>query len=301
MNKIKQFLSKPYRWTIVFSILLILFFAYAMLDTFVIPKAIIASADTNTSDSGNQPSQPSAPVITETSYSDDNIKITIETIKKYNTVIYIADIQINDASYLKTAFAKNSYGRNIKDITSKMASSHDAILAVNGDYYGFRSSGYVLRNGKLYRTNSRGSGYDALLIDTSGNFLIEADSEISKSLLNSGTLSQIISFGPGLIENGKITANKMTKSAAFTTTNPRTAIGQISPLHYVFAVCDGRTKTSVGLTLKELAQVLYEKGCIWAYNLDGGGSATMYFNGKVVNHPSDGAERAISDIVYIGY
>lgn len=300
MNKIKRFLSKPYRWTIVFSILLILFFAYAMLDTFVIPKAITA-ANIDPSDSQNQPSQPSTPVITDTSYSDDNIIITIETIKEYNSVIYIADIQIKDASYLKTAFAKNSYGRNIKDITSKMASSHSAILAVNGDYYGFRDHGYVLRNGKLYRTSSRGSGYDALIIDTSGNFLIESDSEISKSLLNSGTLSQIISFGPGLIENGKITANKMTKSAAFTTTNPRTAIGQISPLHYIFAVCDGRTKTSTGLTLKQLAQILYDKGCVWAYNLDGGGSATMYFNGKVINHPSDGTERAISDIVYIGY
>ncbi|NMC55726.1 MAG: phosphodiester glycosidase family protein [Eubacteriaceae bacterium] len=297
----KRFLSKPYRWAIVFSILLILFFAYAMLDTFVIPKAVITSEDTNASDSQNPPSQPSAPIITDTSYSDDNIKITIETFKEYNTVIYIADIQLKDASYLKTAFAKNSYGRNIKDITSKMAGAHNAILAVNGDYYGFRDHGYVLRNGKLYRTNSRGSGYDALLIDKSGNFLIEADSEISQSLINSGTLSQIISFGPGLIEDGKITANKMTKSAAFTTTNPRTAIGQISPLHYVFAVCDGRTKASTGLKLKEFAQILYDKGCVWAYNLDGGGSATIYFNGKVINHPSDGSEREISDIVYIGY
>lgn len=301
MNKIKYFISKPYRWTIVFSILLILFFAYAMLDTFVIPKAIIANADINSTDSETVASQPSEPVITDTSYSDDNIKITIETLKEYNTVIYIADIQLKDASYLKTAFAKNSYGRNIKEITSKIASAHSAILAVNGDYYGFRSYGYVLRNGKLYRTSSRGFGYDALLIDTSGNFLIEADSEISKSLINSGTLSQIISFGPGLIENGKITANKMTKSSAFTTTNPRTAIGQISPLHYIFAVCDGRTKASAGLTLKELAQILHKKGCMWAYNLDGGGSATIYFNGKVLNKPSDKIEREISDIVYIGY
>ena len=44
-------------------------------------------------------------------------------------------------------------------------------------------------------------------------------------------------------------------------------------------------------------------GCTEAYNLDGGGSTTMYFNGQVVNQPTTNGntikERAVSDIVYI--
>jgi exopolysaccharide biosynthesis protein len=78
----------------------------------------------------------------------------------------------------------------------------------------------------------------------------------------------------------------------------------ISPLHYIIIVSDGRTYESAGLSLLELAQVFEDKGCTTAYNLDGGGSSTMYFNGKIVNNPTDGrkmGEREVSDIVYIGY
>jgi exopolysaccharide biosynthesis protein len=85
--------------------------------------------------------------------------------------------------------------------------------------------------------------------------------------------------------------------------NPRVAIGQIGPLHYLFVVVDGRTGTSDGMTLPELAQIFYKRKAITAYNLDGGGSSTMWYNGKVINRPTtDGnyiGERAVSDIVYI--
>ena len=70
-------------------------------------------------------------------------------------------------------------------------------------------------------------------------------------------------------------------------------------------VSDGRTDESEGFTLKELSEILIEKGCITAYNLDGGGSSTMVFNGKVINKPTTNGksikEREVSDIVYIGY
>jgi exopolysaccharide biosynthesis protein len=85
--------------------------------------------------------------------------------------------------------------------------------------------------------------------------------------------------------------------------NPRTAIGVISPNHYVFVVSDGRTSESTGLSLYQLAQFMEGLGCTTAYNLDGGGSSTMYFNGRVVNNPTTNGrirERGVSDIVYIG-
>lgn len=84
----------------------------------------------------------------------------------------------------------------------------------------------------------------------------------------------------------------------------RTAIGQVSATHYIVIVSDGRTSESAGLSLVELAQEFQERDCTTAYNLDGGGSSTMYFNGKIVNNPTDGrsfGEREVSDIVYIGY
>ena len=85
----------------------------------------------------------------------------------------------------------------------------------------------------------------------------------------------------------------------------RTAIGIIDELHYVFIVSDGRTDESEGLSLYELAEFMQSLGTTVAYNLDGGGSSTMVFNGEVINNPTTNGksikERSVSDIVYIGY
>ena len=68
-------------------------------------------------------------------------------------------------------------------------------------------------------------------------------------------------------------------------------------------VSDGRSDESEGLSLYELASFMKQLGVKTAYNLDGGGSSTMVFQGEVVNNPSSGfreEEREVSDIVYIG-
>lgn len=70
------------------------------------------------------------------------------------------------------------------------------------------------------------------------------------------------------------------------TSNPRTAIGIIDECHYILVVSDGRTSESEGLSLYELATIMQDYGCTTAYNLDGGGSSTMYFLGEVVNKPT---------------
>lgn len=299
----KRLLLKPYRWAVLFSILLIGTFAFVMLDTFVIPKSIQKVEISSDTDTQNF-TQSSTAVTTANSYQDDNIKIAIETIQKYDSTIYIADIQVTDASYLKTAFASNTYGRNIKDTTSDIAKANNAIFAINGDYYGFRDYGYVLRNGTLYRNSGRKSGDDeALVINKAGDFSVIHESKVSAESLGNN-ISQILSFGPSLIENGQITVTSSSEVSQSMSSNPRTAIGQVSSLHYIVIVSDGRTSKSAGLSLLELAQVFKEYGCTTAYNLDGGGSSTMYFNGKVVNNPTDGksgGEREVSDIVYFGY
>ena len=85
--------------------------------------------------------------------------------------------------------------------------------------------------------------------------------------------------------------------------NPRTAIGMVEPGHYFFVVSDGRTNESEGLSLYQLADIMKTLGCTVAYNLDGGGSSTMYFNGEIINYPTTSGrsmkERGVSDIVYI--
>ena len=324
---ILQRLAKPWRWAGIYAILLTAAFTLALLDAFVIPKAQIAvveppAASDIQMESPSQaetPSQtdqigsesaflgeeisaalPMEPVITATSYEDENIRIQIETVREHDTTYYVADVQVSDAAYLRTALAQNTFGRNIKDTTSEMASAHNAIFAVNGDYYGFRDKGYVLRNGILYRETVSDS--DALLIDYHGNLSVIDQASATGDILQNAW--QIFSFGPALVENGAVVVDESSEVSKSKSSNPRTAIGQISELHYIFIVSDGRTGESAGLSLLQLAQVFKERGAVLAYNLDGGGSSTMYFNGEVVNNPTNGRsekEREVSDIVYIGY
>lgn len=235
-------------------------------------------------------------------YSDSKTSITLKQYREYDSNIYVADVTVSDASDLKTALANNTYGRNITDTTSDMATNNNAVLAINGDYYGARQSGYVIRNGKLYRDTS--GNRDALVIQKNGEFKFVSESETSASeLLQDGAL-QVFSFGPVLLNNGEISVGENDEVGMAMASNPRTAIGYLGNNHYVFVVSDGRTSESAGLSLYELASFMKELGVKDAYNLDGGGSSTMVFKGEIINNPTtsgrSGEERAVSDIVYIG-
>ena len=137
-----------------------------------------------------------------------------------------------------------------------------------------------------------------------GSFEIIKESKVKLDSLNNPR--HVWTFGPGLIKDGKIavTVNQEITSG-HRVNNPRTAIGIIDKNHYIFMVSDGRTSKSEGLSLYEMAEYLLELGCTTAYNLDGGGSSTMIFNGKLINKPTHTGykieERKVSDIVYIGY
>ena len=236
------------------------------------------------------------------SYSDSNVSITLKEYREYDSTIYVADVTVSDVSYLKTALASNTYGRNITDTTSDIAAENNAVLAINGDYYGARQSGYVIRNGSLYRNSS--GNRDALAIMKNGEFEFVTEGETSaETLLQNGAL-QVFSFGPVLLNGGTISVSENDEVGMAMASNPRTAIGYLGKNHYVFVVSDGRTDESAGLSLYELASFMKSLGVRDAYNLDGGGSSTMVFKGEVVNTPTTSGrssqERAVSDILYIG-
>ena len=237
-------------------------------------------------------------------YKDENIQIELKTYREYNTNIYVADILLNNSSYLKTALANNSYGKNITDKTSNISKNVNAILSVNGDYYGVREKGYVLKNGVIYR-NVKSDNQEDLAIYNDGSFEIINENDITIEELKEKGVYNILSFGPGLIDNYKIIVNSNDEVARSMASNPRTAIGIIDKNHYVFVVSDGRNSDNIGLSLYELAEFMNSLNVKTAYNLDGGGSSTMYFNGNIVNNPTTNgrnqSERSVSDIVYIGY
>ena len=271
-----------------------------MLDTFVIAR-VYERIDSNENLTKNIKNN--NVVSTETSYSDDNIEINIVTYREYDTNIYVADIYC-DGNYLKTYLAHNSYGKNVTEKTSNMAETVNALLAINGDYYGAREKGYVIRNGRIYRDIASNNQED-LVIYYDGSMEIINENNISASELINNGVYNLLSFGPGLISDGEIIIDENDEVGRSMASNPRTAIGMIDDNHYIFVVSDGRTSENDGLSLYELALFMKKLGCKVSYNLDGGGSSTMYFNGNIINNPTGGIrssnERSVSDIVYIGY
>ncbi len=310
-----KLLKKPFAYATIFGMLLTGGFTYSMLKTFVISEAIsTASASNTTTSSQNTTSVSSSTAATiatnvsttDTSYSDDNIQINLETITTNNTTVYVADIQVSSAKYLKTALSQNTYGTNITAITSETAAANNAILAINGDYYGANSTGYVIKNGILYRDAVRdNASYGDLVIYADGSFEIVYEDEVTAHELIDKGVVNLLAFGPSLVEDGEIVVDTSTEVGRAMASNPRTAIGIIDENHYIIVVADGRTTESEGLSLYQMAEIMKEYGATTAYNLDGGGSSTLYFNGQVINNPTTNgntiSERAVSDIVYIGY
>lgn len=256
---------------------------------------------TNSSGSSGSTSSTSSGTVIGT-YSDSKSKITVTRYRAYDSNIYVADVEVTDGTSILSAFANNTYGRNITDTTSDMAEENNAVLAINGDYYGARQSGYVIRNGVVYR--SQGSNGEDMVISKDGSLSFISESDTTTDSLIQKQTWQVLSFGPVLVENGQVAVSENDEVGMAMASNPRTAIGTVAKNHYLFVVSDGRTSESAGLSLYELANFMKSLGATNVYNLDGGGSSTMVFQGEVVNNPTTNgnkiSERAVSDILYIG-
>ena len=302
-----KFLKKPYAYASVLGLLLTGFFSYSMLKTFVLAETISTVVTTNTSSNTAQAIQAAkTATVTDSSYKDDNISINLTETTVNNTQVYLADVKLSSSEYLKTAFAQNTFGTNVTAKTSETSADNNAILAINGDYYGANSTGYVIRNGVVYRDTVReNSSNGDLAIYKDGSFKIIYEDQISAEQLVKDGVVNLLAFGPALVENSEIAVGTNEEVGQAMASNPRTAIGIIDENHYIIVVSDGRTSESKGLSLYQMAEVMKSYGVKTAYNLDGGGSSTLYFNGQVINKPTTGgnkiSERAVSDIVYIGY
>lgn len=302
-----KFLKKYYAYASVFGLLLTGSFTYSMLKTFVLAETISTVATTSTSPNTATANQAAkTATVTDSSYKDDNISINLSESTVNSTQVYVADVTVSSSDYLKTAFAQNAFGTNVTAKTSETAKNNNAILAVNGDYYGANSTGYVIRNGVVYRDTVReDSSNGDLAIYKDGSFKIIYEDQISADQLVKDGVVNLLAFGPALVENGEIAVGTNEEVGQAMASNPRTAIGIIDANHYIIVVSDGRTSESKGLSLYQMAEVMKSYGVKTAYNLDGGGSSTLYFNSQVINKPTTGgnkiSERAVSDIVYISY
>ena len=230
------------------------------------------------------------------SYADDNLRIVITEHHTDYAVYYVADVWVRDIHSLKTAFAGGTF-RGGYDLPSEIASSVDAILAISGDSCGSSTEGIVIRNGDLYR-DTTADDVCILYLDGTMETYYEADFDLDAVIARGAY--QGWSFGPKLIDNGLIPQSYNSTDVIINDRAPRAAIGYFEPGHYCLVSVDGRQgEYSRGMSLSELSQAMIDLGCKDAYNLDGGQSVMMVFQGNVIGKPYKGG-RNISDIIYVG-
>ena len=234
-------------------------------------------------------------VVTENSYSSPDIAITVTEETLGRTTYYLADIYVRDITCFQSALARNTYGSGFRDSISDMALLNNALLAVNGDYYGNTNEGVVIRNGVIYRANP--TDCDVCVLCYDGTMRVMPGSAFSVEEAISQGAWQAWTFGPALLDADGNALTSFASTGRIIAANPRTAIGYYEPGHYCMVVVDGRGE-SAGITLPDLSRLFHDLGCTAAYNLDGGNSSVMVWNNAVINDPSGGG-RESSDALLI--
>ena len=232
---------------------------------------------------------------TENSYTSPDISITVNEVNEENLTYYVADIYVRDITCFQTALAENTYGSGFRDSIEDMAVLNNALLAVNGDYYGNTTEGVVIRNGVIYRANP--TDCDVCVLYYDGSMKVMPGSSFSVEEAVEDGAWQAWTFGPALLDAGGNPITAFASTSRITNANPRTAIGYYEPGHYCLVVVDGRGESS-GISLPRLSRLFDTLGCNAAYNLDGGNSSIMVWGNEVINNPSGGG-RESSDALLI--
>lgn len=235
-------------------------------------------------------------------YTSPNISVTVETVERemdgHFQRWYVADIYIADISCFQTFVENNSFETYETGPALELAELAGAILSINGDYCNAQAqAGFFVRNGVAYQQETL-PRCDIAVLYADGSMETYAPGEYTADEILEREPWQLWKFGPALLDRNGQPLESFNTSSAIEAANPRSALGYYEPGHYCFVVAEGRLKDGgYGLTMGELARIFAELGCKSAYNLDGGDSACMVFDGQVCNRRS--GQRELGDILLI--
>lgn len=248
----------------------------------------------------------SAPVQGDLFYYSEDIYIEITPIRENKTDIYVADIYVRSTENFQRAFGDDKWNR-IAQKVQLISQNNNAVIGMTGDNSHNLDAGWVIGNGKVWRKKTNRKR-DLCFVYRDGVMeTVEAqdiDNDLIREKVAANEIWHCFLFGPSLLDaDGKA---KTTFNSNVGPANPRSVIGYYEPGHYCFVQIDGRGaksklepgKKSTGLKLKELSLFMEGLGCKAAYNLDGGQSSMMYFNGGLLSTPYNNGRKA-GDIVII--
>ena len=181
-------------------------------------------------------------------YESDGITVSIEQKTKDGMTYFVCDIQLERVEQFRTAFAGDDFKSGIYEAVSDIAGRYNPVLAINADFCRYHRDGVIIRNGEVLRRQNI-KKHHLLVVDQNGDLSAQTDRSGKQGLvankLEQAKTWQTFEFGPVLVEDGKAA----TLPSSFYVNchdgyyEPRTAIGQLGPLHYIVIVVDGRPCT----------------------------------------------------------
>ena len=234
-------------------------------------------------------------------YADDSIFAIVW--KEFCNDCYcnFAEVFIADPSQLRRKIAGDTYGYGVQMYASQLAAQANAVVAMNGDFYKFRSIGLTVYDRTVWRCE--GTYLDTCFFDTKGNMIFSyagdlTTKEQAQQFVDDNDILFSLSFGPVLIDNGVPKENLNYRIGETMQRYSRSAIGQIGEGHYLMMTIGHVYPYRECCTLKGAQDIMMLKGCINAYTLDGGQTAEVIWKDKPYSYVDWGVERTVSDIIY---
>ena len=251
-----------------------------------------------------------SPVLTDTSYQSERVAIFItrvvddsKTIADHTFNYFMADVYLQNMEDLRSAPAKSWEKKWDNDWLANIAKKQGAIFAVSGDFTltRYKDGGLVTRNGEVLQ-KKHDTRFDVGVIYRDGHMETYVGKNTPvEQLLSDPEVWQILGFGPELLDENGQPKTSFSDPKKVGRANIRNAVGYFEPGHYCFVYVPPykKPKDDTCLDMESLSKLMYSLGCVRAYNLDGGGTADMYFNGKLVSEKGLGQSRKNHDIYYI--
>lgn len=234
-------------------------------------------------------------------YCDETILVIAWKEAINNSACSFVEVKIAHGSQLRRALSDNTYGSSVYMYPTQMAQNANAVVAINGDFYGHRSCGITIYQRQLYRFNPR--TLENCFFTASGDMIFTHVGELNteeevKKFVQDNDITFSVSFGPILVENGEKKATYTYLVGEVDIQYSRAAIGQVDKLHYLLMSINEEGVYKNRVTINQAADLIYAKGVPNAYALDGGQTATIVMNGETFNRPDWGNERIMTDIIY---
>ena len=236
-----------------------------------------------------------------TYYLDETILVITWKQVCHNSIYTISEVKIAHGSQFRRFLADGTYGSDKQYYPSEMAITVNAVTASSGDFYKFRSWGVNVYQGTVQNVKTYA---DTCFIDENGDMIFAkagtfTDKASAQAYVDENNIRFSLAFGPILVEDGVNLVPDDYVLGEINKQYARMALCQMGERHYLMVAANQEENSYKGVpTAKTFADQLIAFGVDKAYALDGGQTASIITNDTLINRPTYGTQRQISDIIY---